>query len=183
MKGFENGNIIAEFSQIAGAGNARRAGADNSDFFAIQFFGAFGSNAVFHSPVGHKAFKLADGHRFTFDTKDADAFALGFLGAHTAANRGKRGRFGNGLVSFFKFTFSDMADKFGDIDTHRASADTAGFFTTEAAGRFEHRFFFVITVAYFFKIGGPYFGFLFSDGHSWNFVCHYLSPPHSPHPP
>lgn len=86
----EDLDFIAQFRKVARAGQPGRAAADDGDLVPVAGCGLCRGGAVFELPVADEAFEFADGDRFAFDAQDAGAFALRFLRADAAADRGQR---------------------------------------------------------------------------------------------
>ena len=85
---FEHGNVEALARKLAGAGDARGAGAHDGDLFAVGRL-ALGSLAHLVGHVAEHALELANCHGLALAAKDALALALVLLRAHAAADGGE----------------------------------------------------------------------------------------------
>ena len=123
-------------------------------------------------PVGDETLQLADGHGLELDAEHAAAFALGLLRADAAAHGGQRTVAGDDFRRGGEFTFSHFRDEARDIDAYGAGAHAARVLAMQAAGGLQLRFFGVVAVAHFFKIGRADLGILFPDGNAGDSFCH-----------
>ena len=116
--------------------------------------------------------EFADRDAFALDPEDAAAFALRLLRTHPAADGRQRAVPGDDRRCRGEIALLDLPDEFGNLDAHGAGAHAAGILAMQAAGRLEHRFFHIVSVADLFEIGRPDFRILFPDGNSSNLVRH-----------
>ena len=129
---------------------------------------------VFPGPVAYEPFQFTDGNGFAFQSQDASAFALAFLGAYPAAYRRQEGVLGNDACCFREISLIHLSDELRNLQRDRAVFDTSRLFAVDTPGGFQTRFFHVVSVTYFFKIGYPYFRVLFPYGYTGYFVGHIL---------
>ena len=152
MECLEDSHFIAEESQVARAGQAGGAGADDGDAVSVVFrlFGKL--RAVLHVPVGDKPLETADTDGFALYRTDAALFALGLLRTYTAADgREAVGRLYD-IVRFFQFAGGDFGYEFGNPYIDRTAGHAGLVLAVEAAGRFLHRHFFGISERYLAEI-------------------------------
>ena len=90
VEGLVNGDVIAHLAQIARAGEAGGAGADDGDLVAVglgrDYLGLIGLG---HMVVGNEALETADADGLALDAADALGLALLLLRTYTAADRGQ----------------------------------------------------------------------------------------------
>ena len=138
MQGLEDGDIVAAFGQFARGGETAGAGADDCHFLA-----AGRGNlerllvAVSARPVADIPFEVADGHRQAFVAADALNFALRFLRADAASDRGQGVIVEQALCGFRQVALGKQFDEARDIDAHRAASDALGVLAQKAAFGFE----------------------------------------------
>ncbi|CAN4044631.1 Bacterial mobilisation domain-containing protein, partial [Dysosmobacter welbionis] len=103
----EHGDVIPLPGQIAGTGQARRAGAYHSYLVAValRHGGSAALMAVGIVIVRHKPLQTADAHGLTLDAPDALALALVLLGADTAADGGQAVGGGDDAEGLVKLAF------------------------------------------------------------------------------
>ena len=134
VESLKNGHFIAHLAQVASAGQARRAGADDGDLVSVGFGHGDGGLVLFgHVVVGHKALQTAYAHALALDASDAFALALLFLGADAAADGGQGVGGGDDVVSGVKVALGHLGDKLGDAHGHRAAGAAQGVLAVEAA--------------------------------------------------
>ena len=139
MKRLEDGDIVALLGEVARAGQAARAGADNRDLMAVRDGLGGGLLHVGVVPVGNKAFEAANADRLTLDAADALALALRLLRADAAADGGQRGGLVDDLIGALVVLLGDLLDELGDLHLHGAARDTGMILAVEAAGGFVER--------------------------------------------
>ena len=162
MEGLEDGHVIAHLAEVARAGQARGAGADDGDLMAVlDRDGGFGLILAGHVPVGDKALETADADAFALDAADALRLALLFLGADTAADGGQRVRGGHDLVGGLKIALADLLEEARDLDGHGAAFAAGRILAVEAAGGFLFGGFGVIAEGNLVKVAGTDNGILF----------------------
>ena len=134
MQGLVHGDIVALLGQVAGAGEAGRAGADHGYLMAVRpgLFGGLGAVGVV--PVGHKAFQTADTHGLALLAPDAVHLALGLLGAHTAAHSGQGAGLVDHLIGALVILLQDLLDELGNADIHGAAVDAGMRLAVQAPG-------------------------------------------------
>jgi len=91
VQSFENRDVVTQLRKVARAGQARRPAADNGDLLPVRRSGLAEVEAVFARPVPDVAFEFTDGDGVAFIAENAELFALGFLRAHSAADRRQQG--------------------------------------------------------------------------------------------
>ena len=125
MEGLEHGDVIALPGQVARAGQARGAGADDSDTVTVGggLFRSLGAVGVV--PVGDKPLQTADAHGVALLAPDAVHLALGLLGAHPAADGGQGGGVRDDLVGRLKVALGNLCDELRDM-YHDGAALHAG---------------------------------------------------------
>ena len=137
MQRLEDLDFIAQFRKVARAGQPGRAAADDGDLVPVAGCGLCRGGAVFELPVADEAFEFADGDRFAFDAQDAGAFALRFLRADAAADRGQRTVAGDDVGGLLQLPGVQGSDEVGDADADGAGSHTAGIPAVQAARRFQ----------------------------------------------
>src|SRR5699024_2733494 len=116
MKCFKYCNFVSKLCKIAGTGKSGRAGTDHCNFVSVGLLGFLRFDIMLQSIVSNKSFQLTDRYRFSLDTADTFAFALGFLGTYTSADGRKCRGFTDHMISAFDITILDLCDKSGNID-------------------------------------------------------------------
>ena len=165
MEGLKNGDVIAHLAQVAGAGQAGGAGADNGDLVAVGFrYGDSGLILLGHVVIGHKALQPADAHALTLDAPDALAFALLLLGADTAADGGQGVGGGDDLIGGVKVPGSHLGDELGDADGDGAAAAAGHIPAVEAALGLVHGHLGGVAQGYLIKVAGADDGVLLGHG-------------------
>ena len=155
MQAFEHGHIHAEAGKVARTGDGGRAGAD-AGHALLQPDDARGTFML--GVVGHEAFEAADGHGLALLAKDALAFALLFLRAHTAAHSRKRAVLVDDAVGFVDVALGHFGDEGRDIDVHGAAFTAEGLLALEAAGGFGLRHLGGVAQRHFIKVPDAFFG-------------------------
>ena len=175
----ENGNLIAFFRQIAGAGQAGRAGTHNRHLNAVGGH-LFGHGVdVLPVPVCHKTLQTADGNRFSLDAADALALALALLGADPAG-QGRQGvGGGDNLIGSLEIAFGHLADKLRNPHVDRAALHAFGVLAVQAASRFLHCHFGGIAQGDLLEVMGANLGILLGHGGlGQSHICHFPYPPY-----
>ena len=85
----EDGDVVAPAGQVRGTGQTGRTAADHCDLDTVGGSLVCEADSILTAPVRHETLELADGHRLALNSEDAGAFALGLLGADTAADCGQ----------------------------------------------------------------------------------------------
>ncbi len=134
MQGLEHGDLISLLGQVAGAGQAGRAGADDGNLVAVG--GGTGRllGAVLIVPVGHKALQTADANGLALDAADAVLLALALLGADAAADGGQRAGLVDHLIGTLEIMLIDLLDELRDLHVDGAAAHAGMVLAVEAAG-------------------------------------------------
>ena len=114
MQGFVDGNLVAQLGQIARDGQARGAGANDSDLVAIGRGGGGLGMYVVAVPVGDKALETANADGLALDAADALALALVLLRADTSADGGQCAGLRNDVVGGLKVALGDVLDEAGN---------------------------------------------------------------------
>ena len=127
----EDGDVKAVAGELAGAGDAGRAGADDGDLLAV--LGSHLGRGGELGAVAQEALELADGHGLGLLATDAPALALVLLRADAAADGGKHGVLADGIESAAEVLRADLLDKVGDVDVDGAALDTERLLAVEAA--------------------------------------------------
>ena len=165
MKGFKNGYFVSHLCEVARAGKSCRAGTDYSYLDAVGFLRLSRYESVFPGPVRHETLQFSDGDRLAFDAADTFAFALALLRAYTSAYCWQGAGFCYGICRILKFSFFYFCNELWNVDGNRASLDTFGILTVNAAGSFFLCLFLVISQTYFLKIRCPLLWVLFPYGY------------------
>ena len=135
MQSLIHGDLIAFLGQIAGAGQARRAGANHGHLVTVGL-GLFRSlGAVGVVPVGHKALQTADTHGIALLATDAVHLALALLRTDTAADGGQGAGLMDHLIGTLIVPLHDLGDELRDADVDGASVDAGMVLAVQAAGR------------------------------------------------
>ena len=179
VQGLENGDLVALLGQIAGAGQAGRAGTDNGHLHAVGG-GLLGLGVhVLPVPVGNKALQTADGHRLALNTPDALALALALLGADTAGQSGQGIGGGDDLVGSLEIALGYLMNKLGDAHIDRAALDALGVLAVQAAACLFLGHLFGIAQGNLFEIAGTNLGVLLRHrGLGQSHICHFLFLPY-----
>ena len=116
-----DGHVVAELGQIARAGKAGRAGADDRDAVAVggDLFGHL--VGVLAVPVGDKALQTANADGLALDAAHALTLALLLLRADTAADGGQGAVLKDLVVSALEVLLTDAGDELRDLDIDRAA--------------------------------------------------------------
>ena len=118
----KNGNVVAHLAQIACAGEAGRAGADDRDAVTVGFGGLdLVLDFLVHVVVGDKALETADTDALALDAANALTLALLLLRANTAADSRQGVGGGDDLICCVKVALCDLGDEFGDAYRNRGS--------------------------------------------------------------
>ncbi len=132
----EDRDVVALLHEVARAGEAARAGADDSDLVAVgrRHDGAgAGVVGVLHVVVGHEALQTADADRLALDAADAVLLALALLGADTAADGGQSGGSGDDLISGLEIALGDLGNEIRDMYHHGAALHAGLVLAVQAA--------------------------------------------------
>ena len=133
VQGLEHGDLIPLPGQVAGAGQAGGAGADDRHAMAVGGGSGRLLGGVGVVPVGHKPLQAADADGLALDAPDALALALGLLGADAAADGREGAVLGHDLIGGLKVALGHLGDEIGDVDLHRAAGDAGHVLAVEAA--------------------------------------------------
>ena len=178
MQGLEYRDSISLPRQFARAAQAGGAGADHCYLVAV----GRGTDGLFRGvgavPVGHETLQPADGHRFTLDAADAAAFALAFLRADPAADRGQGRRPGKDLVCAFEIPLGHLVDKGGNVDADRTAAHAGPVAAVQAALCLRYGLFLSVAQRHLVKIAAADLRLL--NGHGrflFGGIMHRSSPP------
>ena len=125
---FKQGHRIALLGKQRRAGQAGRAGADDSDLDAVGLSLFRHGVDVLAVPVGDKALQTADRDWLALVAANAFGFALRLLRTDTAGKGGQRIGIGDDLISLFKVALSNFMDKLRDMNINRAALNTVRFF-------------------------------------------------------
>ena len=142
--------------QVSGAGQAGRSGADDGRPLCPGRRRAAGLlvPAASHGEIGHEALQPADGHRLKLGAHHAGGFALRFLRADAAADRGQGVGLFQNPVGALDVAVRQGGDEAGDIDLHRAARHAARLLAAQAAVGLEQRAFQVEPERHFLEIVG-----------------------------
>ena len=179
MEGLKDGDLIAETGQLAGAGQAGGAGAD--DRYLVTVAGDSLDLFVVApevGPVRNKALDAADSDGLTLDAPDAHTLALGLLGTDTARDGGQSVGGGEDLVGPVDVAVGHLAQKVGDGDTHRAAADAGTVLAVQAAVGLVHSRAGGVAQRHLFEILDPVGGvlvphegpYILHISHSWHLL-------------
>ena len=116
-----DGHVVAELGQVARAGEAGRAGADDRDAVAVGGDLLGHLVGVFAVPVGDEALQTADADGLALDAAHALALALLLLRADTAADGGQGAVLKDLVVSALEVLLTDAGDELRDLDIDRAA--------------------------------------------------------------
>ena len=130
-EGLKDGDVKAVAGELAGAGDAGRARADDGDLLAV-LGGHLGRGGELGA-VTQEALELADGHGLGLLTTDALALALVLLRADATADGGKHGVLADGIEGAAEVLRADLLDKAGDVDVDGAALNTERLLAVEAA--------------------------------------------------
>ena len=129
----KQGHRIALLGKQRRAGQAGRAGADDSDLDAVGLSLFRHGVDVLAIPVGDKALQTPDRDWLALVAADALGFALRLLRTDTAGKGGQRIGIGDDLIGLFEVALGDLMDKFGNMDIDRAALDTVRLLALQAA--------------------------------------------------
>ena len=134
MERLENRDLVALLREVARAGKAGRARADDGDGLRIsrdvRLFDLF---ALFERTVGDEALEAADADRLALLAEDAELLALILLWADAAADRGERVRFLDFRDSAVEIALFDFRDELRNVDGDRAALAALRHFAMQAA--------------------------------------------------
>ena len=153
MKCFKNRDVITHLAQVAGTGQAGRAGPDNRYTVAVggrNFNRRFILFRIVN--VRNITFKTPDCDTFSLFPADAFAFALFFLRADAAAHCGKRICGSENIISRIQIPFRYLCNKFRDADRYRAAGHTERIAAVQAAVCFGSGKFCCVSKGNFFKV-------------------------------
>ena len=160
MQGLIDRDLIALPGQVAGAGEAGGAGADDGHLVAV----GGGANGLLGGvgvvPVGDEALEAADAHGLVLDAADAFALALGLLGADAAAHGGQRAVLGDDLIGGLEVALRHLGDKLRDMDLHGAAGHAGHVLAVEAALRLVNGLLLGVAQGYLFKVAAADHGVL-----------------------
>ena len=149
---FKYADLVAFARQIARAGEAGRAAADYGNLVTVGGGNIAGGGGMGVMPIGNKALQTAYADGFALYAAHALGFALGFLRANTAANRGQAGIAGNHLVCAFKVHFAYLCDEFGNVYVYRAAVYAGHILAVKAAGGLVKGYLLGVAKGNFFEI-------------------------------
>ena len=164
MQGLVHGDLVPLPGQVAGAGQAGGAGADDRNLVAIggglhRLLGGVGV-----VPVGYEPLQTADAHALVLNAPHTFALALCFLGADPAAHGGQGAVGGDDLIGGLEVALRHLGDKLGDMNLHRAAGDAGHVLTVETPLGLVNRLLFGVAQGHLFKIAGPDHGVLVGHG-------------------
>ena len=134
MQSLKDRDVVALLDEVAGAGEAARAGADDRDLVAVGFhLGLLDGGAVLEVEVGDETLQAADGDGLALYAADALALALALLRTDTTADGSEGVGGGDDLVSGLKVADLDLGDEVRDADVDRAALDALGVLAGQAA--------------------------------------------------
>ena len=116
-----DGHVVAELGQVARAGEAGRAGADDGDAVAVRGDLLGHLVGVLAVPVGDEALQTADADGLALDAAHALALALLLLRADAAADGGQGAVLEDLVVSALEVLLTDAGDELRDLDIDRAA--------------------------------------------------------------
>ena len=158
VKGFIYGDVVAEFCEVARAGQARGTAADDGDFMPVGRHPLRLFLAVLVVIIGDEPFEPADADGLVSDAAGALALALRFLRTDPAAHGGKCRGLRDDLIRRFKIPFRHFGDEFGDMYVN-GTARNAGFvLAMDAALGFVDGGFRRVTEGDFLKIPAAHVG-------------------------
>ena len=128
----KDGDLVAVLGEVAGAGEAAGAAADDRHLAACRVALALrlGLCAVV---VGHEALQGADGYGLVLHAHHTAALALGLLRADASADGRQGGVVGDGDIGLVEVLFLDVLYELRYVDTHGAGLDAARLFALQAA--------------------------------------------------
>ena len=174
----EDGHIIALLREVARAGEARRARADDGDFLRIS--GTLDRLDLFirgELAISDEALKAADGDGFAALREDAVLLALILLRADAAADGRQRIRLLDGRDGTVEVALLDLADEGRDVDRDRAALAALRDLAVQAALCLGHCRILIVAKGHFLKVMGTDFRVLYRHLVFLENQCHYLSPP------
>ena len=139
MQRLKHRDLIALLGQVAGAGQARGAGADDRHLVAVALRLGSGLGAVGVVPVGHEALQTADAHGIALLAADAVHLALALLGTYTAAHGGQGAGLMDDLICALIVLLHDLLNKLGDAHVDGTAVHAGMVLTVQAAGSLVQR--------------------------------------------
>ena len=152
MQRLEYGNLVTQASEVAGAGQTRRACTNDGNLVTVGFRLYCLLGAVFARVVGNKALQTADGYRLALDAADTVTLALALLRADTAADSRQCGGFLDLRSRFEELALSDQRDELRDLDLYRTAGHAGLVLAVQAALCFLDRHFGGVAKRYLFKV-------------------------------
>ena len=129
----EHGDVEAVAGELAGAGDAGGAGADDGDLLAVG--GLHLGLARELGLVAQEALELADRDRLALLAADALALALRLLRADAAADGGQHRGLADDVEAGAEVLLVDLLDERGDVDVDGAALDAERLLAPQAARR------------------------------------------------
>jgi len=163
MERFEYCHVIPHLCKITCTGQTRRTRADDSNLVPILLFCSYRLNIMLQSVIRNKSLQFTNRNRLSFDTTDTFSLTLCLLRTDTSTDCRKRGRQTDGLICALEISFFYLFDECRNIDRYRTSLNTLCILTINAACRFFHCFFCIISKTYFFKVCRSFFRILFPN--------------------
>ena len=164
MQGLEDVDAVTQAGELAGHGQAARAGSDHGDLVAGGGDLWRDELGVGRGPVGDEALEPADGHRLALLAAQAEALALHLLRADAAGGRRQ------GVVGEQHFGGAgeigdrDALEKLGDAHLDRAAGHAGAVLAGDAAVRLAHGELFGQAQVDLGEVGGALGGVLFGHG-------------------
>ena len=174
----KNGNVVAHLAQIACAGEAGRAGADDRDAVTVGFRSLdLVLDFLVHVVVGDKALEAADADALALNAANALTLALFLLRTNTAADSRQGVGGGDDLISCVKVALCDLGDELGDAYRNGAAGAAGHVVAVEAALCLVHCHLGSVAESDLVKVAGADYGILLGHRvfiHSHVSHCAYL---------
>ena len=146
------GDLVSLPSQVAGAGQACGAGADDRHLVTVGSGLFRRGGAVGVVPVSHEPLQTADAHGLALLAPDAVFLALALLGADAAAHGGQGAGGGDDLIGLFKIALGNLGNELGDMYHNGAAAHTGLVLAVQAALGLVQSLLFRIAQCHFLKV-------------------------------
>ena len=174
---FKDGDVITQGSQVPGAGDAGRAGADDGHLLALLLHLGGRDGVAGGVPVGHEPLQAANANGLALHGVGAVLLALLLLGADTAADGGHGASHGDDLIGPLEVPFGHMGDELGDLLMDGA-ADGAGLFAAlQAAHGLPDGVGLGIAQGHLVEVGAANLTRLLGHGVSFSYVVNHFAIP------
>ena len=165
VEGFKDGDVVAQLAQVARAGEARRAGADDRDAVTVGLGDLdLVLDFLVHVVICDKALKTADADALALDAAHALRFALLLLRADTSADSGQGVCGGDDIISRVKIARGDLGDELRDAHGDGAALTAVRIAAVETALCFVDSHLGGVAEGNLVKIAGADYGVLLGHG-------------------